>query len=89
MLSAVLLFFGITFVYTGLLVSDRDVAAALSIAAIGLVLLIKPALEVLKYFRANHTAPPRPRRPRSEPRKKPKIVHLKVVKSEDEKPTIH
>ncbi len=92
MISAILFFFGITLIYTGFLASGRDMATGLIIACVGLILAVKPAMEAARYFR-NHFGPvfPTPkRRSSSTPGKpKPRKVHLKLVKSEDERPTIH
>ena len=89
MISAVLFFFGATLIYTGFLVSGRDLSAGLATTFIGFVLVIKPALDTLKYFRTYFGAGPRPDRPQRRQEGRPRKIHLKVVKSEDDKPTIH
>ncbi len=88
MISTILSFFGITLLYTGLLASNRHMTTAILVICAGLLLLTKPAMAALKLFRANYPgvfgahSPGRRKNPS-------KTVYLKIVKSEDEKPTIH
>lgn len=91
MISAVLFFFGTTLIYTGYLTSGpgRDPMAGLAIACIGLVLIVKPALDTAKYYRTYFGGSPRPRRPSILQKLRTRKVYLKVMKSEDDKPTIH
>jgi hypothetical protein len=89
MISAVLFFFGATLIYTGFLASGRDLVTGLAVAFFGLIVVIKPALEALKYCRTHFRANPRPDEPQRKQERKVRKIHLKVVKSEDDKPTIH
>jgi hypothetical protein len=89
MISAVLLFFGITLIYTGFLASGRDPITGLAVALTGLILIIKPALEAVRYCQTNFGGGPRPQGNKTERKVKTRKVHLKIVKSEDDKPTIH
>ncbi|MGC9966189.1 MAG: hypothetical protein ABSE08_12355 [Syntrophobacteraceae bacterium] len=91
MTSAVLLFFGATLIYTGFLALDRDLTIGLAAALVGLVLLVKPALDALRYWKTHFSAGqrPRPRGPKKEQKDQTKRTHLRVVKSEDDRPTIH
>ncbi len=89
MISAVLFFFGITLIYTGFLVSGRDLTTGLAVACMGLILVIKPALDAVSYWRAHFDGGPRPHGRRVAQKVKTRKVHLKVIKSEDDKPTIH
>ena len=91
MISAVLFFLGITLIYTGYLTSGpgNDPSTGLVIACIGFVLIVRPALEAAKYCSKHFGGEPLPHRPRTLQKLKTRKVHLKVVKSEDDKPTIH
>jgi len=89
MLSAALLFFGITLIYTGFLTSEHDPVAALAAALTGLILIIKPALYAVRYCRTNFGGSPRPQVRKIERKAKTRKVHLKIVKPEDDRPTIH
>ena len=89
MLSAALLFFGITLIYTGFLTSEHDPVAALAAALTGLILIIKPALDALRYCKTEFGGRPRPQPTKTPPKVKTRKVHLKIVKSEDDRPTIH
>jgi len=89
MISLVLLFLGATFTYTGFLASGRDPITGLTVALTGLILIIKPALEAVRYCQTNFGGGPRPQGTKTERKVKTKKVHLKIVKSEDDKPTIH
>ncbi len=95
MLSAALLFFGITLIYTGFLASEHDPVTALAAALTGLILIIKPTFDAVRYCKTEFGGRPRPQETepsqklKTPPRVKPKKVHLKIVKSEDDKPTIH
>ena len=89
MITVLLGFFGATFIYTGYLASGRDLSTGLVVGFIGLILMVKPALHVWRYVRINLDTAPRPDMRKHGQEKKPKKIHLKVVKAEDEKPTIH
>ncbi len=89
MLSAALLFFGITLIYTGFLASGRDPVTGLAAAFTGLILIIKPALYALRYCKTHFGGGLRPHGAKTAPKVKTRKVHLKIVKSEDDKPTIH
>ncbi len=89
MISAVLLFFGATLLYTGFLVSARDLTSGLAVAFMGLILLIKPALLGLNYYRFHFGGRPAFGASEKGQKKDRKVVHLKIVKSGDDKPTIH
>jgi hypothetical protein len=89
MISAVLFFFGATLIYTGFLALDRNLAIGLATAFAGLILLVKPALGAMKYWRTHFGAAPRPREPQKEQKGPARKTHLRVVKSEDDHPTIH
>jgi len=91
MISAVLLFFGATLIYTGYLmcVPGRQPITGLAIACIGLALIVKPALDAAKHYRTSVTGGPLHRRLRVSEKLKTRKTHLKVVKSKDNKPTIH
>ncbi len=89
MISAVLFFFGATLIYTGFLVSDRDLTTGFSVALIGLILIMKPALGALRYWRTHFAAGPRRHGAQRGQKDETRKVHLRIVKSEDDKPTIH
>jgi hypothetical protein len=89
MISTVLLFFGTTLIYTGYLASGREPLMGLAVACIGFVLIIKPALDAAKYYRTHFGGVPRPHGQKISQKAKTRKVCLKVVKSEDDKPTIH
>ncbi|SPF43755.1 exported hypothetical protein [Syntrophobacter sp. SbD1] len=89
MISAVLFFFGLTLAYTGFLVSGRDLTTGLVIACVGLIVIIKPALHAARYYRSHFGGVPKPHGRSTSQRIKTRKVHLKVVKSGDDKPTIH
>jgi hypothetical protein len=90
MISAVLFFCGATLLYTGFLALDRDLTIALAVAFAGLLLVIKPALDALKYWKTHFSAAQSPHRPQKEQKVRPAKTHLKVVKGEDDdRPTIH
>jgi hypothetical protein len=60
------------------------------VACAGLLLLVKPALEAVKLFRTQLGSASHSPRPRGAHRRAgTKTVYLKIVKSEDDKPTIH
>jgi hypothetical protein len=61
----------------------------LAVAFIGFILLIKPALNALAYYKTHFGSPPRPRAHKSEKNSPAKKTHLKIVNSKDDKPTIH
>lgn len=89
MISAILTFFGITLLYTGFLASADHTKTAIAATCGGLVLLARPVLEAIKLLRAhlgNHI-PPSQRSARG--KKAPQKVYLKIVKSEEKRPTIH
>lgn len=89
MISAVSFFFGITLVYTGFLASGRELTTGLAIIFIGLILIIKPTLEAAKYYRTHLGGGLAPHGPKVLRKVKPKKIYLKIVKSEDDRPTIH
>ena len=89
MISPVLFFFGITFIYTGFLASGRDMTTGLVVACIGLILVIKPALDALSYYRNHFESGQRSQEPKPAQKLKTKKVHLKIIKSDDDRPTIH
>jgi hypothetical protein len=89
MIFAALFFFGTTLIYTGILVSGRDLTTGLALAFTGLILIIKPALYAARYCQTHFGSGPRPQGNKSEQKVKKRKVHLKIVKSEDDKPTIH
>lgn len=89
MLSAFLFFLGITLIYTGFLASARDLITGIAVSCLGLVLIVKPVLDALRYFRTGFGGGPHPHRDKILQNLKVKKVHLKIVKSEDDKPTIH
>jgi hypothetical protein len=89
MVSAVSFFFGITLIYTGYLVSARDLTTGIAITFLGLILIVKPTLDAAKYYRSHFGGGPPLRRPNDRQKVKPRKLFLKVVKSEDDKPTIH
>lgn len=90
MISAIILsFFGLTFVYTGFLASAHHMTTGIVATCAGLLLLAKPTLGAVKLFKTQ-LGGPTSSLPRSAHRKNDKkTVYLKIVKSEDEKPTIH
>ncbi len=85
MISAILLFFGTTLAYAGYLVFARDSGAGLALFAAGIILIAKPAFEAFRYLRS-HFRPGLETIKRSGHRRSP---HLRVVRSDEEKPTIH
>lgn len=91
MISAIILsFFGLTFVYTGFLASAHHMTTGIVATCAGLLLLAKPTLGAVKLFKTQLGGPSSSPLPRGGPRKNgKKTVYLKIVKSEDEKPTIH
>ncbi|MFZ0929643.1 MAG: hypothetical protein WAN11_13645 [Syntrophobacteraceae bacterium] len=90
MISSALFFFGITLIYTGWLALGRDPSMGLAVALTGLILIIKPALQAVRYCRTNLGGGPRPQGNKIERKAKTtRKVHLKIVKPEDDRPTIH
>ena len=89
MRSLVLFIFGATLTYTGFLASSSDLTVGLVVAFIGFILIIKPALDALGYYRAHFGSPPRPGARKSEKKSPARKTHLKIVNSKDDKPTIH
>jgi len=89
MISALLFFFGITLVYTGYLASGRDLSTGLAVAFIGLILVIRPALDAVSYFRDHFGGGSGPPGPKAPPKARTRKAHLKIIKSEDDRPTIH
>ena len=75
--------------YTGFLASAHDLATGLAIACVGLIAIIKPALEAARYYKSHSGGVPKSHGHNVLKRIKTRKVHLKVVKSEDDKPTIH
>ena len=90
MISALLLlFFGATLTYTGYLATDRNLTVGLVVALAGLIVILRPALDALRYWRTHFSSPRRPRGGKPEQRGRPREIHLKVVRSDRDKPTIH
>lgn len=89
MISAVLLFLGATLTYTGFLVSGRDLTMGLTVASIGLILIVKPALNAARFCRSQFGGDPRKHEPTRGQKGKVRKIHLKVIKSKDDNPTIH
>jgi glutamine amidotransferase PdxT len=89
MISAILTFFGITLLYTGFLASADHAKTAIAATCAGLVLLAKPALGAVRLLRTHLGARMSSRRRTAHGKKAPQKVYLKIVKSEDERPTIH
>ena len=89
MISVAFFVFAITLIYTGFLVSGRDLITGIAAAAMGLVLIIKPALDAVLYCMSHFGGGPQPNGSKIARKVKTRKVHLKVVKSEDDKPTIH
>lgn len=89
MISSALFFFGITLIYTGLLALGQHPATGLAVAFIGLILIVKPVLHAVSYCRTNFGGSPRPQVRKIERKAKTRKVHLKIVKPEDDRPTIH
>ena len=79
----VLFFFGATLTYTGYLASGRDLTVGLAVAFIGLILIIKPALDALSYCTTHFGHGPAAARAqvRTQGTQKDKMrkVHLKIV----------
>lgn len=76
-------------IYTGWLVLGRNPVMGLAVAFTGLILIIKPALHAARYCRTNLGGGPRPQGNKIERKAKTRKVHLKIVKPEDDRPTIH
>ena len=89
MISMVLLFFGATFTYTGFLASGRDLTIGLAVASIGLILIVKPALDAVRFCRSHFNGDPRTHGRQGGQKGRARKVHLKVIKSRDDNPTIH
>ena len=89
MYSLILFFFGITLIYTGFLASGRDMTTGLVVACIGQILVIKPALDAVSYYRSYSEGGQRPQERKPGQKVKTKKVHLKIIKSDDDRPTIH
>lgn len=89
MISAILCFFGITLIYTGFLVSGRDLTTGIAVAGAGFILLIKPALAAAKHYGTLFGGGSRPHGPKTAQKARTRKVYIKIVKSEDDKPTIH
>ncbi|MEN6440666.1 MAG: hypothetical protein ABFD97_19010 [Syntrophobacter sp.] len=92
MTRIILLVLGATFIYTGLLVFDRDPAAAISTAALGIVLLFKPAMEAVLYLRTHLNRGQRIGTV-NKPGESRRRGQLRMVKprenNQEDKPTIH
>ncbi len=84
-ISAILLFFGTTLAYAGDLLLARDFDAGLALIAAGIIFVAKPSFEAFRYLRS-HFHPGFETIKRSGHRRSP---HLRVVRSDEEKPTIH
>ena len=86
-MSAVLLLFGATFIYAGILMSPTDSGAGIACALVGLLLIVKPCWDVVQRLRArpgHNTKAGRRNRGQGKER------HLKLVKRDEEQPpTIH
>ena len=89
MLSVVLFIFGATLTYTGYLAYGGDPAVGLAVAFIGFILIIKPLLDALSYYRIHFGHPPPPDARKGEKKSPTRKTHLKIVNSKDDKPTIH
>jgi hypothetical protein len=89
MISVVLLFLGATFTYTGFLASGRDLTIGLAAAFIGLILIVKPALHAARFCMSHFGGDPRTHGRQSGQKGKVRKIHLKVIKSKDDNPTIH
>lgn len=92
LLSITSLFFGLTLIYTGfLLASANHMAAGIGASFAGLLLCLRPILDAARFLRGHSMGGASPRTlPRNATRRaRPKKVYLKIVKSEDDKPTIH
>ncbi len=89
MLSVVLFIFGATLTYTGYLAYSGDPTVGLTVAFIGFILVIKPALDALSYYRTHLGHPPRPDARKGGKKSPARKTHLKIVNSKDDKPTIH
>ena len=89
MISVVLLFLGATLIYTGFLASGRDLTMGLAVASIGLILIVKPALDAVRFCRSHSGGDPRTHERRRGQKGKARTIHLKVIKSKDDNPTIH
>ncbi len=89
MLSLVLFIFGATLTYTGYLASGRDPAVGLAVALIGIIVIIKPSLNALRYYRTHFGRPPQPVGRKGGKKGPARKTHLKVIHSRDDKPTIH
>jgi hypothetical protein len=89
MRSLVLFIFGATLTYTGYLASGRDLTVGLAVVFIGCILITKPALEALSYYRTHFGRPPRPTGRKAREKSPARKTHLKIVNSKDDKPTIH
>jgi hypothetical protein len=89
MISTILALLGITVLYTGFLASPNHMTTGIVATCAGLLLLAKPALEAAKLLRTQYGGGSH-HNPRGGSRKRgPQKVYMKIVKSEDEKPTIH
>lgn len=83
-------FLGITVIYTGFLVAANHMATGVVLSCAGILVLVKPALEAARLLGAQSSSASQSHTPRPTTRKnKTKKVYLKIVKSEDDKPTIH
>lgn len=86
MISLILAILGAACVYAGIMMLNRDYLTGMAGIVVGIVLVSRPLLRGISYFRpvpntGTRTGRQKGRRPKS---------HLKLVKSEDEKrPTIH
>ena len=89
MISTILALLGITLIYTGFLASAHHVTTWIVATCVGLLFLAKPALEAAKILRTQFGGASHPGRRGGSRKPGPKKVYLKIVKSEDEKPTIH
>lgn len=90
MVRLILLVLGATFVYTGLLVYDRDPTAGISAAIIGIVLLVKPVVEATLYLRPHFS---QGQKVKPKPGGSRRKGQLRAVKSrgenQEDRPTIH
>ena len=82
MMSIVLSIVGTTFVYGGILTSEQDLTAGMVTALVGVVLLVKPLADAVRYLKpltGRHTAAGRSGK-----------RHLRIVRPpKDDRPTIH
>jgi hypothetical protein len=83
MIDIILLFFAVTFIYTGILTAPQNGEAALGTALIGAVLSVRPLVRLFRYLRPTYFPKTGSRHSKSHQRGR---GNIKIVKSDEKRP---